>query len=647
MPLLTGDIRFARSANMADVPEGGGPPSAQLLTSGRSNEIFPDISEETRTVGRVEIYQIFSVLRNTDRTPFLGSNTILAEPPADPNVSITLLSLGNPFATRADIARRIESGMSPGPEWAGYLLENHYQTMRSVSLLQRPGMSPPTIGRTYLLVYNEGLPGERRQRIRIKTADTEVRTFTEIVNNTLIDFQAQVTTCELFDGLIFDYPGSPPMRSYARQLNKTVMRETVYSDSGMFCGASRLTAATAINDVWLQVASIYTQIVPNSRTEVAVVDRRPASRQTLVLATAPRRVEVGVTPHTQRIKIREENAGMIYVAQLKPPPEPGTLFIDFWALGQRYTLMDDGTGRITGGQGSGSVNHITGALQMTLKSVPDVGSSITLSHGTRLGYDNRSGQAGFRAPEYALKLEHTGIKPGTLVATWMSGGVLRAASANASGVVSGAASGEFNGASGTLYIRPKYMPDAGAQFSFEYEWSTVVTKSASVTPDAGGFASIALDTVPAAGSVTVRWITVNDVTASGGATTGGSASSKGGNSKSTTVWEPNPDYVAPIQPATPGIDISGIPVSITRVPVNGSAYTPHMAAGGTRTGTGGPVYISVKAEDNPGGPMTYPVPNVSGVAWTEEEYLEGKKVIGGVTYLRWAEPSYTNYSQAG
>ena len=29
MPLLAGDIRFARSANMADVPEGGGPPSAQ------------------------------------------------------------------------------------------------------------------------------------------------------------------------------------------------------------------------------------------------------------------------------------------------------------------------------------------------------------------------------------------------------------------------------------------------------------------------------------------------------------------------------------------------------------------------------------------------------------------------------------------
>ena len=63
MPLLSGDIRFARSANMTDVSYGGGPPSSQLLTSGRSNEIMPDISEETRTVGRVEIYQIHGVLR--------------------------------------------------------------------------------------------------------------------------------------------------------------------------------------------------------------------------------------------------------------------------------------------------------------------------------------------------------------------------------------------------------------------------------------------------------------------------------------------------------------------------------------------------------------------------------------------------------
>ena len=516
MPLLAGDIRFARSVNMADVPEGGGPPSAQLLTSGRSNEILPDISEETRTVGRVEIYQIFSVLRNTDRTAFMGSNTILAEPPADPNVSITLLSLKDPFATRADIAKRIEAGMSPGPEWAGYLLENHYQTMRSVTLLQRPGMSPPAIGRTYLLIFNEGLAGERRQRVRIKSTDTQLRLFIEIVNGQLIDFQAQVTTCELFDGLLYDFPGSPPTRSFARQSNKTVVRETVYSDSGMFCGASRLTAPSAPNDVWLQLASIYTQIVPNSRTEVAVVDQNPSARKTVVLATAPRRVEVGITPHTQRIRVLEENAGMIYVAQLRPMPEPSTLFIDFWSLGNRYTLIDDGEGRLTG-QGSGSVSYMTGALQMTLKSLPDVGSSITIAHGTRLGYDDRSGQAGYRAPEFAWAAPHKGLKPGTMVITWLSGGVTKTATDNGNGGFTGDATGEVNYAAGQIFLRPTAMLDAGGEFSTTYSYAPTVTKNfAGVMLDAGGFGSLVLDEEPAPKSVSVQWITVRNVSASSG-----------------------------------------------------------------------------------------------------------------------------------
>lgn len=518
MPLLSGDIRFARSANMSDVPEGGGPPSAQLLTSGRSNEIFPDISEETRTVGRVEIYQIFSVLRNTDRTAFMGSNAILAEPPADPNVSITLLTLGDPFATRADIARRIEAGMSPGPEWAGYLLEAHYQTMRSVTLLQRPGMSPPTIGRTYLLVYNEGLAGERRQRIRIKSTDTQVRTYTEIVNNQLIDFPAQVTTCELFDGLLYDYPGSPPTRSYARQAAKTVVRETVYSDSGMFCGASRLTAPTQINDVWLQVASIYTQIVPNSRTEASAVDQRPSARQTVVLATAPRKVEVGVTPHTQRIKIAEENAGLTFVAQLQPLPEPGMVFVDYWSLGTRYTIYDDGTGRLTGA-GGGVVSHLTGAMSFTLKALPDIGSSISITHGSRLAYTDRSSQgAAIRAPEYCWLLEHDGVVPGSITIIWYSAGVLRTATDDGAGKFTGHGTGVIDYPSNTVLLRPTHLPDPGGELSIAYDTDLVHTEIlAAPVPDPGGFVNLSLAAQPAAGTLAITWATAREVSNTSGA----------------------------------------------------------------------------------------------------------------------------------
>ncbi|WP_338794551.1 hypothetical protein [Acidovorax sp. DW039] len=523
MPLLAGDILFARSVSMNDAPESGGPPSAQLLTSGRSNEIFPDISEETRTVGRVEIYQIFGVLRNTDTTPFMGSNVILAEPPADPNVSIVMLTLKDPFATRAQIAKRIESGMSAGSEWAGYLLEAAYSTMKSMQVLQRPGMKPPSIGKTYVLVYNEGLAGERRARVRIKALTTETRTFTEIINNVLVDFEAQVTTCELFDGLPADFPGSPPSRTYARQANKTIIRETIYSDSGLFYSASRLTAATQINDNWLQLSSVYVRVVPNSRTTVASVDQRPGARQTLVLATSPRRVEVGITPHSRRIRIAEENAGAIFVEQLTPLPEAGTTTVEYWALGQRYVLVDDGTGRLEGA-GSGVVSLFTGSLTFTLRQIPDIGSSINISFGSRIAYTDRSNQgASVRAPEFAFTIDADAVTdqvvPGSLQLKYLSGGVVRTVTDNGSGQLAGAASGRIDYPSRLVLLRPTVMPDAGAQFEIDCDLRSVVQETfTGLAPDSAGYVNFTLAQQPATKSLQLRWTTARTVSNTSGGT---------------------------------------------------------------------------------------------------------------------------------
>ena len=540
MALLAGDIRFALSVNMADVPEGGGPPSAKLMTSGRHNEMFPDISEATRTTGRTEIYQIHSVLRNPDNAVLLGGNVILAEPPADPNVSITLLSLKDPFATRADIAKRIESGMATGSEWSGYLLENHYTTMRVMQLFQRPGMTPPTLGKTYVLIYNEGLASERRQRVRIKSVDTQIRTFTEIVGNALVDFDGQVTTCELFDGLAYDFPGSPPSRLFGRANGKTVLRETVYSDAGLFYSAGRLTAEVEPTDVWLQLDSIYTRIVPNSRSEVAAVDQRPSSRSVLTLATVPRKVEVGITPHTQRIKITEANAGLTFVLQLSPLPEPGTVFIDYFALGQRYTLFDDGTGRITGA-GGGGISYLTGVGSFTLKAIPDIGSSIAITHGSRVSYTDRSAQGvQVRPPEYAWQLDGDAptdrVVPGSLTIRYLSAGVLRTVTDNGTGALQGAATGVIDYPSRTVLLRPTHMPDAGAQLNVECDLETMVTDLiAAPVPDAGGYVLLPLTQQPAAGTLRLQWATGRAVsTTSGGQLTPASATKN--TADSNTPW---------------------------------------------------------------------------------------------------------------
>ena len=526
MPLQQADIRFAKSANMADVPEGGGPPAAALLVSGRSNELLNDISEETRTTGRTEIVQLHSVLLNGDQAPLLGANVIIADPPADENVSIAMLSLKNPFATRAEIAKRIEGGMADAAEFNGYLLGNHFATMRSAQIFQREGAALPALGKTFVLIYNEGLAGERRQRMRIKTASSEVRTFTQIVNGTLTDFKARLVTCELFDALLYDFPGSEPSRLFARESNKTKIRETVYNDAGLFYSATRLAEPCAINDTWLQLDSIYTRIVPNSRTEAASVDQRPASRHSIVLAESPRRVEVGITPHTQRIRIDEVNAALTQVFQLTPLPAPGTLVIDYWSLGNRYTLTDDGEGKLVG-SGGGAVSYTTGAGTLTLKAIPDIGSLITLSHGSPTAYTNRSAQgAQVRAPEFAFMLEGaaadgTGaerVVPGSLSLGYTSGGTLRTITDNGSGRLQGAGSGVIDYPSRSVLVRPQYMPDAGGQLDINYQLDSTVTELLTPgAPDAGGYIAITLAQQPAAGTLQLQWAVARSV----GNTSGG------------------------------------------------------------------------------------------------------------------------------
>jgi len=524
MPLLAGDIRFAQSVNMADVPEGGGPPSAKLLTSGKSNEIFPDTSEESRTVGRTEVYQIHSMLRNNDRDVLYSGNVILAKVPDDPHVSITLLSLKNPFATRADIARRIESGMSAGVEFNGYLLEDHFATSRSIAIMQRPGSAPPAVGKTYILVWHEGQSDEKRQRVRIKNVETETRIFYVQHNNSMTEVNAQVNTCELFDGLLYDFKGSPPDYGYRRATTQygSVIRETVYSDSGMFYSASHLTKATAITDVWLEVGSVYTQIVPNNRTETVSVDQRPTAQKSITLQTAPRVVEVGVTPHTQRIKISETNSGFNYVFQCASPPAAGTVHIDYWSMGQRYNITDNGQGGLSGA-GGGQVSYLTGIINVTLAALPDIGSCVNLYFGEHSSYTDRKNQAvQLPSPAYFFQLELQNgerVVPNSLTITWMSGGQLRSASSSGKGIsLEGDGRGLFDQFTGFVRFVPYHMPDAGAQLQIAYQTDTLVTQiiTNAPTPDAGGFVVLNLDEQPVPGSVVVEWYTARETSSSSG-----------------------------------------------------------------------------------------------------------------------------------
>lgn len=524
MAILKGDIKLIASQVMDDVPEGGGGPTSTVIQGGLSNAIFPDVSELDRAGGRFQARKAFLSVQTSNRDTYMGSNIIIAEPPDDPNISITLFTTNETFDRRVDAVNRVESYLVRGPMWPGFLYENHVLGQRQIQLFQRVNTDMPPIGRTLVLVQDEGGAGEYEQYIRIIATESEVRTFTDDQG----DYQALIVTCDISDSLRFDFPGTAANRNFNRSGSAARVRDTTVADAGSYFSVSALTENAQIGDQVIKVASVYTQLVPSARTEVVAIDQKPASVREITLATTPRQVTIGAAPHTMRVRVGQENRGYSWTQMLRPLPAPGTVVISFMALGRWYTLMDDGAGAFTG-SGSGTVNYTTGSIGFTLQALPDAGSSIIMQWGEHTAYTNRSSQgAQVRAPEYLLPLPHTsGIMQGSVTVTWTSGGVLRTATDDGNGKLTGAASGEVNYHEGVLLLRPNFMIDAGGQFSVDYQRSTTTTEDfTGVSVDAAGFASLTLTDTPVAGTVKVRWITARNVTASSGGNSAGASTGK-------------------------------------------------------------------------------------------------------------------------
>ena len=552
MTIRASDIRFRASNVMADVPEGGGGPSGVFIPDGASNAIFPDVTEAARAGGQVSIRQLFKSVVTNDTDSFQDANIIVSQPPNDANVSITLAKCAM-FHQRTDIANAIENYLIQGPEWSGYLLENHVAGQRDIQIFQRVGLPAPAIGRTLVLIYDEGLPTERRQYVRVTRTETETRWFTYSSGGGFVDYQADVVKCSISDALRTSFPGSPPDRAYSRATDRTVIRDTTVADAANYYGAAPLSAVAALGDQSVKVASVYSQLVPSARTETVALDQRPAAQRSITLAELPRRVTVGAAPHTLRIKIGQENRGFSYTAMLKPLPEPGTVAISFMALGSWYTVTDDGAGNFTG-SGSGTLVPTTGSLAVTFPSMPDAGSSVVIQWGERVGYTDRSSQgASVRPPEYAWQIDDAGAGvPGSYTFTWYSGGVLRTATDNGTGGITGHATGTVDYPSNTAVLRPAFMPDAGADINVDYTLDTQVTEVLTPgSPDAGGYIPFALSQQPQAGSLALSWVTVRNVSNTSGANVAETNAIKAGDVQYTVVTVPE-SYEPPASPGPTG-----------------------------------------------------------------------------------------------
>lgn len=221
--------------------------------------------------------------------------------------------------------------------------------------------------------------------------------------------------------------------------------------------------------------------------------------------------EVTQSAHTREIPITLGTRGTVYTPVLVPVPAPGTLIVDFRALGKWYRLRDNGNGELSGGDaayGAGTIDYVTGGVIVTLGALPDVGSSVLLAWGSPAHYEIQAGatsDAGTTVSQ-TLQLTATPVAPNTTTVAWTSGGVSKTATESGA-VLTGAATGSLDATTGELKINyGAFIPDAGTSVSVTHNQ---LVASGATPVSVGGYrmvgdpANILLDSPIVPGSLSI------------------------------------------------------------------------------------------------------------------------------------------------
>ena len=151
----------------------------------------------------------------------------------------------------------------------------------------------------------------------------------------------------------------------------------------------------------LQAASIYGQLVPATRGEVPLTDVLAGGLAAVEVASGPEVFDCVGPVHTGATAISINNRAFTYVFSCTPIPAPGTLNVDFRALGKWYRLTDaDATGDLTG-EGAGRVDFNTGSRAGHLQRPARRGQlrDVRLGLGHPLRGPRRHHRSGHAAPD--------------------------------------------------------------------------------------------------------------------------------------------------------------------------------------------------------------------------------------------------------
>ena len=278
MAITQNDLEILKSEIMADTPDGGGLPTGIAVIDGVSNNLFPDVSDIDRLLGRVRLRKVSLAVKTANAELLQAPRMLFTELPDNPNISVFAFKASSFADRRVDAQNKIESYLAFGSKWAGHLLETQLTGQRVIQVSLDKGDQIPAVGQPLVIVQNEGQSDEFYQYIRPLKVDTIERRFQRTVSETVTRIIATIefgdTLTKTFNGLTV-----PEFYQNASTNRRAILREARVADAAKYYSASRLAEpVVAMQSRQVRLNSIYTQVVPSTQVETPILQRDPANQ---------------------------------------------------------------------------------------------------------------------------------------------------------------------------------------------------------------------------------------------------------------------------------------------------------------------------------------------------------------------------------
>ncbi|KXZ65619.1 hypothetical protein [Acinetobacter venetianus] len=494
MPVETNNLVLYKSERLTDTSDGGGKYSGQVVVDGESNNLFPDISELDRTMGRVSMRKVFAGINNNDTESLMGSTVFISKNPDDPNVSALLFSTESHTDVRTSAANRVESYLAKGAQAVGSLLDTAYSGMKSLQVAMSKSESENNVGDTIVLVVNEGLPTEVTQYIRLTAVSTSVAFIR--VNN--VDVEYKIATYSFQDPLSRDFIGVSAIQWYNNTKPATTVRNTVVADSGKYSASVNLSEDVNVGSFTVEASSIFSQLIPSSQTETPLLDLNAVSENPALVAGNSGTISVQYTTNVN-------TAQSLYIGSSVLPGS-----VSFTLFGQAI-IDNGGTLRTPNGTQIGTIDYQTGLIVWT-NAIGTGNAVITITFTPASAPVQPFESYALEVTQNNQGTNWTGVlvpipAPGALSISYMSQGKFYTLRDNGTGRLVGGSesvgSGSINYATGTWLLTTGALPDVGTPILLQ--WGSPITTFARANLPVKP-AAIAFNLVPGVNSgVTVTW----------------------------------------------------------------------------------------------------------------------------------------------